>query len=65
MSYDQKSYDLAEGFLEDAPHLNTTRRRHELAQLIQSTIEDYIASEQSNYEPPDPPGFEAGFAENH
>ena len=65
MSYDPKCYDLAEAFLEDVPHLNSDARRDELAQLIQSVIEDFIALEQSNYEPPDPPGFEAGFAENH
>lgn len=63
--YDQKSYDLAEAFLSDEPHLNTEGRRDELAKLIQTTIEDFITHEQSNYEPPDPPGFEAGFADNH
>ena len=65
MAYDTKCYDLAEAFLEDSPHLNTERRRDELAQLIQSIIEAFIGYEQDNYEPPDPPGFEAGFAENH
>lgn len=65
MAYDSKCYDLAEAFLEDSPHLNGDRRRGELAQLIQSTIEGYIAHEETNYEPPDPPGFEAGFADNH
>lgn len=64
-NYDSRCYDLAEVFLSDEPHLNTDRRRHELALLIQSAIEDWIAHEQSNYEPPDPPGFEGGFAENH
>ena len=64
-NYDTKSYDLAEAFLESEPHLNTGKRRDELAQIIQSAIEDYLTYEQNNYEPPDPPGFEAGFAENH
>ena len=64
-TYDSKSYDLAEIFLEDEPHLNTEGRRDELAKLIQTTIEDFIKHEQSNYEPPDPPGFEGGFADNH
>lgn len=64
-TYDQKCFDLAEVFLEDTPHLATGMRIHKLATLIQGTIEAYIAQEQSNYEPPDPPGFEAGFAENH
>lgn len=52
-TYDLKSYDLAEAFLEDEPHLNNERRRHELALLIQATIEDFITDEQNNYEPPD------------
>ncbi len=64
-TYDTKCYDLAEAFLEDMPHLNTERRRDELASMIQHTIETYIVAEESNYEPPDPPGFEGGFAANH
>lgn len=64
-NYDTKCYDLAEAFLEDTPHLATATRTDELAALIQSTIEGYIAHEERNYEPPDPPGFEAGFADNH
>lgn len=63
--YDTKCYDLAEAFLEDEPHLATTKRMCELAELIQMTIEDYIASERRNYEPSDPPGWEGGFAPNH
>lgn len=65
MAYDLKCYDLAEDFLGDEPHLNTEKRRDELAQIIQTAIEDFISSEQSNYEPPDPAGFEGGFAANH
>ena len=65
MSYDQRCYDLAALFPGDEPHLHTERRIDELAQLIQRTIEDFITYEQSNYEPPDPPGWEGGFAENH
>lgn len=65
MSYDVKCYDLAEAFLTDEPNLNTKVRRNELAQLIQTTIEDFISYERNNYEPPDPPGFEGGFASNH
>jgi len=65
MSYDVKCYDLAEAFLEDEPHLDTEKRRSELAQIIQTAIEDFISTEQSNCEPPDPPGFEGGFAANH
>ena len=64
-TYDQICYDLAEVFLEDVPHLNTETRRAELAAAIQYVIETWISCELSNYEPPDPPGFEAGFAENH
>lgn len=55
MAYDTKCFDLAEAFLEDSPHLNTEARRHTLAQLIQTTIEDEIAHMECNYEPPDTP----------
>lgn len=65
MAYDVKCYELAEAFLEDEPHLNTKGRRSDLAQIIQTAIEDFISTEQSNYEPPDMPGFEGGFASNH
>ena len=65
MAYDTRCYDLAEAFLEDWPHLDTTKRRDALAQVIQTTIEDWINYEHDNYEPPVPPGFEAGFADNH
>lgn len=65
MAWDQKCFDLAQAFLSDTPHLETNRRTEELAQLIQTTIEDWIALEEGNYEPPDPPGFEGGFADNH
>lgn len=65
MTYDSKCHDLASAFLEDEPALFTDRRCNELAALIQQTIEDFIADERRNYEPPDPPGWEAGFAENH
>lgn len=64
--YDPKSYDLAETFLEDEPHLNTEANRHALALEIQEAIESFIADKQSNYEPPDPMrGVEFPFAENH
>lgn len=53
MAFDTKCYDLAEAFLEDEPHLNTEGRRNELAQLIQTTIDDFIACERGDYEPPD------------
>ena len=65
MTYDIKCYELAEHFLDDEPHLATTKRTCELAELIQQTIEGWIAYEKNNYEPPDPPGWEGGFAENH
>jgi len=65
-SYDSRSYDLAEIFLEDTPHLNTERRRDELAKVIQTAIEDYLTDAERNYEPPDPMNHVAvPFAENH
>lgn len=65
MSYDTKCYDLAEAFLEDEPALNNESHRKALAQEIQNAIESFIEDARRNYEPPDPPGFEGGFAENH
>lgn len=65
MAFDPKCYDLASIFLGDEPHLLTEKRCSALAQIIQTAIEDFIREENDNYEPPDPPGFEAGFAENH
>jgi hypothetical protein len=64
-TYDAKCYDLADAFLSDTPHLNTDKRTRQLARIIQQEIEDFIAGEQRNYEPPDPPGWEGGFADNH
>lgn len=65
MAYDTRCYDLAEIFLEDEPHLNTEKRRDALAQWIQHAIESFIETARENYEPPDPPDFEGGFAPNH
>jgi len=65
MTYDSRCSDLAEAFLQDHPHLWTDKRVAGLANIIQQAIEDYIKDEDANYEPPDPPGFEAGFADNH
>jgi putative ribosome biogenesis GTPase RsgA len=64
-TYDVKCYDLANTFLSDTPHLHTVDLAHALAEIIQQTIEEFIAYEQENYEPPDPPGWEGGFADNH
>lgn len=64
-TYDTKVYDLASAFLEDEPNLFTMHHNHHLACAIQSAIEEYIAEANRNYEPPDAPGWEGGFAENH
>lgn len=65
-TYDCKCFDLAEFFLEDeATGMNTEANRRALAIEIQEAIEDFLLTARGNYEPPDPPGFEAGFAENH
>jgi hypothetical protein len=42
MAYDQKCYDLAEFFLMEEQFLPTPKDVDELAQLIQTTIEDHI-----------------------
>lgn len=66
MAFDEKCWNLAAVFLSDEPHLSTTDRCNELAQLIQTTIEDFIASEQSNYESPQHgDAWDGGFVENH
>lgn len=50
MSYDPRCYDLAAMFLEDEPRLFNEKHNDALAQLIQSTIEDYIAYERDALE---------------
>lgn len=44
MSYDVKCYDLAKTFLQDA-HADEEALSAELAQQIQDTIDNFIASE--------------------
>jgi hypothetical protein len=54
MTYDSKSYELAEYFLEGDPdleHLNTEGNRHALARVIQQAVENEIASMADNYDP--------------
>jgi hypothetical protein len=63
-TYDVSCYDLASDFLESEPFWNDANC-HELATEIQRCIEGFIEHKRDNYEPPDPPGFEAGFADNH
>jgi hypothetical protein len=64
-TFDPKCLDLAEAFLEDEPNLNTKDGARNLAICIQQAIEGWFNDARRNYEPPDPPGFEAGFADNH
>ena len=62
MTYDSKCYDLAAAFLEDGePGLFTERNNVALAREIQEAIKAWITNARDNYEPRDPPGFEAGF----
>lgn len=42
MGYDSRCYDLAALFLHDEEELDSETAREELAQLIQTTIEDHI-----------------------
>lgn len=65
MAYDTKCYDIAEAFLSDEPSINTDVNRNALAQEVQTCIEDFISDKLRNSEPRDPPGWEAGFADNH
>jgi hypothetical protein len=46
MTFDPRCFELAEMFLEDAPSINSTAHRRELAALIQQTVEDYISHEE-------------------
>lgn len=64
-TYDTTVADLADHFLQDEPNLNTKEGRHDLACTIQQAIEDWFEDQRRNYQPPDPPGWEGGFAENH
>jgi hypothetical protein len=64
-TYDSKSYDLAKQFLQDEPNLDTLDGCEDLAITIQQAVEDWFEDKKRNYEPPDPPGWEGGFAENH
>lgn len=48
MTYDEKSYDLAEYFLSGEPTLNSEATRHRLAYAIQSCIEDWLQSEAAD-----------------
>jgi hypothetical protein len=54
MSFDEQCHILADEFLSDEPlaGFNTDDRRNRLAQAIQDTIGDFLASERDNYEPP-------------
>lgn len=45
MSYDAKCYDLAEAFIDEATWAHE-RHRHELAQRIQETIEEYCDEQE-------------------
>lgn len=42
MSFDSRCYDLASVFCQGWPTLNNEAKCNELAQLIQTTIEDWI-----------------------
>lgn len=65
-TYDTKSYELAEAFLKDSPHLDTMDHCHHLACAIQTAIEDYIEGANRNYEPKETgDAWAGGFAENH
>ena len=46
MSYDWRCYDLAALFLGDTPDIHNEKNIDELAQRIQTTIEDFISYEE-------------------
>ena len=41
------------------------KRRWHSYNAAQASLSDMVAEWLENYEPPDPPGWEGGFAENH
>lgn len=50
-TYDSKSYDLAEHFLQDEVGLFTVKNTDELAKVIQQAVEDFIETARDNYDP--------------
>lgn len=46
VSFDPRCYDLAALFLSDCADLNSDANRNKLAQVIQTTIEDWIVYEE-------------------
>lgn len=50
-TYDSKSLDLAEHFLQDETGLNTVSNCEELARVIQQAVEDWIETARDNYDP--------------
>lgn len=46
MPYDIKCLDLAAVFLSDVPDIDNPANRDELAQLIQTTVEDWISYQE-------------------
>ena len=65
-TYDAKCYELAVFFLDhDEPHLADPDRLAELSQVIQDAIEDWIKTENDNYDGGETGNHIAGFAKNH
>jgi Mn-dependent DtxR family transcriptional regulator len=52
--YDRKCYELAEHFLSDEPEIDSEENRAELAQAIQTEIEDKIAELLTDHEAKSP-----------
>lgn len=68
MAYDPKCYELAEAFLEDEPAFNLKANKEELAQEIQTTIENWLDDVRGKErDEPRETGdaWTGGFAKNH
>ena len=50
-TYDSKSLELAEHFLQDETGLNTVSNCDGLARVIQQAVEDWIETARDNYDP--------------
>jgi hypothetical protein len=50
-TYDSKSFELAEHFLQDEQDLSTDANADALAKVIQSAVEDWFETARDNYDP--------------
>jgi hypothetical protein len=59
------SLDSMAGLLEDASRLEQIEAMLDARSDAELDRQEQLEAARDNYEPPDPPGFEGGFADNH